>query len=136
MRVMGREYGAVFRRKVYNLYNRLPYKARRVFSAAARMVPSEYILGREFRVTNHELGSMEALSLEELRSAQLQRLVSILVHALDTTEYYREAFRNQGISKNDVLDRPLDALLQLPLVDKALIRERYHEFVSSDKDSM
>ena len=72
------------------------------------------------------------LSTDELRAQQLKKLRSLLRDAAENVPYYRALFQKLGASPDDF--RELSDLVQLPVLEKATIRERFEEFVHPRHD--
>ncbi len=63
---------------------------------------------------------------DRIRAWQLERLQSIVRHAMESTEGYRELYRQAGVSAEDV--QSLDDLRHLPLVTKEMLRDNLEAF--------
>lgn len=74
------------------------------------------LIGRQFARHLRELERAQWLSPEELRVRSDERLERLLRHAADNVPFYRDAYRQLGLSPNDL--RHLDDLTQLPIVSK------------------
>jgi phenylacetate-CoA ligase len=68
-------------------------------------------------------------SPESIQSAQWQELAALLKHAYATTAFYRQAMDEAGV-KPDAIHSPSD-LARLPVLDKATVRARLADLVSS-----
>jgi len=65
-----------------------------------------------------------------LRELQVQRLRTLLLHVAGHVPYYRQVFRDSGFNPATVTG--LDALEQLPLLTKGLIRAHLEDFKADD----
>lgn len=91
---------------------------------------------RFFGRTLDHLESMKRLAQApraEVEAFQQARLRRLLLHAYDKVPYYRETLAAAGVVKKGRLD--LDNFTRLPLLDKALIRERFDDLNASDAAS-
>jgi len=79
-----------------------------------RWHPSAYRYMREFR-------KYEYAPIETIRAVQWQRLKDLLQHATEHVPYYRELFRNEGISVADI--RSPEDFARIPVLSKAALRD-------------
>ena len=70
------------------------------------------------------------LSPSEIGRRQLERVRDLLRHAEQHVPYYRELFRDVGVSSRDI--RSLQDFAQLPVLTKTIIRERGTDLVRDD----
>lgn len=71
-------------------------------------------------------------SREEIAALQWDRLQTVLKHAYNTTDYYRSLFDAAGITPADI--RTPEDFAQLPILDKATVRDNRDRMVSSAFD--
>jgi phenylacetate-CoA ligase len=69
-----------------------------------------------------EIRAHPALAHAAVRRLQFERLSRLLAHAESNVPYYTELFRSLGITSADV--RSLDDFARLPVLTKAIVRER------------
>lgn len=79
-----------------------------------------------------DIADAPRLPADDARALQLRLLGRLLDHAERTVPYYRELFREQGITARDV--RTLDDFARLPVLTKDIIRERGADMVSEAAD--
>ena len=77
-----------------------------------------------------EIEAAPRLSRVEIDRRQLERVRELLRHAEQHVPYYRELFRNIGVSSRDI--RSLHDFAQLPVLTKTIIRERGADLVRDD----
>src|SRR5512146_145741 len=65
---------------------------------------------------------------ERLDSLRVTKLRALLTHCERRVPFYRDMMRRVGMRADDV--RGLDALTHLPVIDKAMIKRDYEQFVS------
>ena len=124
------------RRKLFNLYNKLPYSAKTTVSNLGKIIPSKYIYGKNFTFTLNRIRETEywsKLALNNLRSRELRR---ILLHAYNSTKYYKKQMSEKGISEKSINESPEEVLKGLDFTDKRLIRDKSAEFMSDKKISI
>ncbi len=76
------------------------------------------------------LAKSERFSLEQLKRYQDERVAFIIKHAVEKVPYYRNLFRELGLTPEDVRD--VESLKYIPPITKDIVRERFEEFVSED----
>jgi len=94
---------------------------------AARIDRHRY--GGRFRAALDRLVEMEEWEGDEIRAFQDAQLRSIVQHAYDRTRYYRKLFDEERLKPADV--RSVDDLPKIPILTKAIIRERAPELLSA-----
>ena len=72
---------------------------------------------------NQHLDAAEQMSLDELRSVQLERLKVSVKHAYDNVPYYRKSFAEAGVHPDDITS--LDDVRKLPFTRKSDLRDNY-----------
>jgi phenylacetate-CoA ligase len=93
-----------------------------VFGATHRLRGSRSLeIFREIRKT-------PGVSLDEAKRLQMERLRELLEHAASSVPYYREVFRDRGLSPRDI--RSVEDLALLPVLTKEIVRERADDLVS------
>ena len=65
----------------------------------------------------------ETMSLDELRSVQLERLQNVVAHVVQNNPWQRAQFEKAGVGAQDI--RSLDDLTSVPLMDKETFRDTY-----------
>jgi len=124
------------RRKIFNLYNELPFQMKRLFSIGTRIIPSRYIYGRNYFDTYHMIKKTEFLPQQELSKLRDEKLRNILLHAYHTTSFYRREMVMRGIDESDIQKSPEGVLKQLDFTDKELVRENPEGFISKKKEAI
>lgn len=77
-----------------------------------------------------EIGTIPQLARERIDALQLDRLRALLAHAERHVPYYRELFRELSITSRDI--DSLEALAQLPILTKEIIRARWRDLIRED----
>ena len=70
----------------------------------------------------HEYQRLEFAPLDAVERIQLQRLKRILEHAAANVPYYRETFRERGMTIGEI--RSLEDLRQIPILTKDILKEQ------------
>ena len=124
------------RRKLFNLYNKLPYSAKTTVSNLGRIIPSKYIYGKNYTLTLNRIRQTEYWSKSDLNNLRSRRLQRILLHAYKTTTYYKKQMYEKGISEKSIIASPEEVLKRLDFTDKRLITDKSAEFLSYKKNSI
>jgi len=90
---------------------------------------AQRLKGRDFPAAMRRGLENQILSLGELRALQLRKARALIQHAYQTVPYYREAFAKAGLTSDGIQDW-VD-FKSLPLLTKDLLRENYHDFLST-----
>jgi phenylacetate-CoA ligase len=77
-----------------------------------------------------EIENAPFLPPENVRENQFQQLSALLSHAENHVPYYREMFRNLGITSRDI--RSFSDFSRLPVLTKDIVRERQCDLVRDD----
>ena len=75
----------------------------------------------------------ESLPYAELNELQNQRAIDHARFAFEHTAFYREFYRSAGFTSADLRDPA--AFIELPVVDKTMVRERNSEFISDEANA-
>lgn len=102
-----------------HLWDATPVPVKRAFAPLARVVPTRWWLGGEFRRTMFFLKESERWSADEVRAYQLENVNKILRLAYEKTAYYRQSFDAVGFDPSNFTS--LDQLRQLPTIDRGTI---------------
>jgi len=121
------------RRKIFNIYNKMPYALKAVFSMIGHFIPKGVLFGHEFKKVARMIKQSEYLPHNILADKRDQDLCQILLHAYKTTKYYAEELKNKGFVEKDILTSPYQVLQEISLIDKSTIRDNYQHFVSNIK---
>jgi len=124
------------RRKILNVYNRIPYWCKEHFSHIFRIIPHKYLLGRDYISTLKLLRETEFQPVRKLVDFQNSELREVLLHSYRSTIYCKRKMDEKGISDKDILRSPLEVLRELEFTDKNLIRDNFREFLSDTRDSV
>ena len=122
------------RRKLFNIYNRLPFSIKTVFSHAGRIVPSSYIYGRNFTNDLEMIKKTEFWSRQDLNDLRSSKLQKTLLHAYRTTKYYRQDMDNKGMNEHFIVKSPEAVLENLSFTNKELIIGKPEDFLSENKN--
>ena len=133
---MAKQVFSIFRRKLYNAYNVLPYPLKSAVSLTGNLVPKRILFGKEFQRMLRMIKESEYLNKEMIQRKQKEQLSQILLHAYRTTEYYGNELRGMNISEKDILNAGSELLFQIPFVDKSTIRDNYPKFLSTTKEEL
>ena len=124
------------RRKVFNLYNKLPYGIKKTASCVGKIIPTVSILGKSYKDTLRFIKHTEHMSREELELLSNSRLIHLLQHARRTTRYYRNRMESIGIRDDRDLIKPKEVLTKLGFIDKRLMTDNFNDFLSNEKNSI
>jgi phenylacetate-CoA ligase len=91
----------------------------------------ERMSGRRILQTMEELLRTQWLSRDELDAIQRRRLQALLEYVSQHVPYYRRVFQEIGCEPGDLARDP-ECFRQIPIVDKAYIREHSTEFMTTD----
>jgi phenylacetate-CoA ligase len=69
-------------------------------------------------------------NLHQLEAYQNDKLKSLIVHAYNNVEYYKDLFNRLGLKPKDIKSK--DDLCKLPVLTKADIRNNYNKLISND----
>jgi phenylacetate-CoA ligase len=86
--------------------------------------------GSGFRCAWRELRRSERLDPERLRDIADRKLRRLIDHAYRNVPYYQELFRREGIDPRDI--RGLDDLSGIPILTRAIVRERAEDLLARD----
>ena len=76
----------------------------------------------------NKINRSQWLSMRELELIQLSSLRGLLSHVVQSVPFYRDYFKEQGLTCEDF--KSLDDLDKLPIIDKACINSQLDRFVS------
>lgn len=76
-----------------------------------------------------ELRRTQWLDQDSLKRLQKERLVELMKHVSVNVPFYRDIFADKHLRPEDFVD--LDALRVLPIINKAIIRDHFSQFVSA-----
>ncbi len=88
--------------------------------------------GGKFQQYVSEFRERESFTAEQWRSYQETQLRTLLVHANEHVPYYRNLFRDLPLTTRDLAKFSLDDLEKLPLLTKAILRDRQDEFIADN----
>jgi phenylacetate-CoA ligase len=108
-----------------NLWEGLPRPFKAAFSPLLGAIPVGWLLGRRFRAHLRFVEAAQCWSADEIRAYQLAELRRLLTLAYERTSYYRRAFDTIGFAPLDLRD--VDAVGQLPTIDRRTVREHLAE---------
>lgn len=118
--------------KCLRVYHKSPARLQHVFSSCYGLSKVLRERNPEFRYFRSLLYRTEALSLEELRQLQQDRLRELVTHAFSNVPYYREVFRERGLRPKDIGSAA--DLHKLPLLDKTTVTKRMRDLVARNAD--
>ena len=84
--------------------------------------------GRNFSTFYESFKKSEFLSMEDLKSLQLEKLKKLSSHAYQTVPYYKKKFNSIGFEPNDL--KILDDIKQIPSLSKKQLKENYESLIS------
>ncbi|MEM4407440.1 MAG: hypothetical protein QXI19_01710 [Candidatus Caldarchaeum sp.] len=108
----------------------LPAQLKALGKSLLARVPFTWYMDAEFRRFFRWLQKTQWLSLEELRRIQGEKLVSLMHHAYDKVPFYREVMQEKQLKPSDFSD--LNALTQLPIIDKKFVKQHAHDLLALD----
>jgi phenylacetate-CoA ligase len=124
------------RRKCYNLYNKLPYSVRSTISNLGKIIPRECIYGKDFSLTLDRIKQTEYWPIYDLDNLCNRKLSEILLHAYNTTRYYRKQIIDKRITERAIIESPEEVLKALGFTNKRLMTDNLDEFLSDRKDTV
>ena len=135
MRVPGRDFllfqnesmNRAFTKK--NLWEALPAPAKMTIGRVAGLFPPRLLLGGTYRKWEALVRGAESWDADQIREFQLQRIREICGHARENSRYYAAIFSDAGFDADNI--GSLEALRQLPLIDKHTINARADEIVTA-----
>lgn len=77
-----------------------------------------------------EIEPIPKLARERIDALQIDRLQALLAHAERHVPYYRELFRELSVTSREI--DSLEALAQLPILTKEIIRSRWKDLIRED----
>lgn len=89
--------------------------------------------GRDFKRVYGFLQESRRWSIERLEDYKLDRIKTLLEHAVNHVPYYRELFQQQGIDHRDV--KTLADFSQLPILTREILRSRLEDLKADNFDS-
>jgi len=125
---------AGIRKKIYNIYNKLPVSARNILSKTIKSVPPRYIFGKEFIETLRTTKKTEFWSKDKISKLREDKLKWLLLHSYHTTKYYRQKFQEKGIKDTDIIRCPGKILSNMGFINKQVLYENPKEFISKHKN--
>lgn len=93
---------------------------------------TERLRGSRVLAVLHEIELEPNRPPEEVRERQWSSTQALLAHAERHVPYYREMFSSLGIQSRDVRD--FDDFAQLPILTKAIVREREDDLIAENLD--
>lgn len=82
----------------------------------------------DFKSKMDEALQNQTLTREEIRNLQFEKLGELIQHAYHFVPYYRDTFKQNGISPQDI--RSWEDFEKLPILTKAEVREYNLQFLS------
>ena len=82
----------------------------------------------DFKIKMDEAMQNQTLTREEIRNLQFKKLGELIQHAYHFVPYYRDTFKQIGLSPQDI--RTWEDFEKLPILTKAQVREYNQQFLS------
>lgn len=105
----------------------IPYWAKRPF---ARFIRNRLICNHTFLDTYQMLENADRMSESEKEQLQLNKLKSVLKHAYENTQYYRNLFDENGFDYNGVTK--ISDIQKLPLLRREMLAENLEQLSATD----
>lgn len=115
---------------IRKINEQMPYWMKRPFS---RIIRRKLIENSVFSEQYGALVEADAMDEEEKSRRQKELLEKTLAHAYEHTDYYRRLFDQVGLRLGYV--DPLEALADIPVLTKELLRENYNALQADDIDN-
>lgn len=114
----------------FSVYEKLPVPLQNLACSlhGFRMRRERY--NQKFREALGLLEESQWWSLAEQEAYRDERLREVIRHAYETVPYYREVFDERKLTPGDI--QTADDLVKLPILEKAVIRERFQDLLSRD----
>src|SRR5262249_25716791 len=111
-------------------YGVVPYPVVGYLKRLALQLPLPHILSAGVRRARAELRATEWIDAENLRALADAKVRRLVTHAYASVPYYREVFDRERIDPRDI--RGVDDLPHLPVLTKAIVRERLKDLKAHD----
>lgn len=111
------------------LYMDLPPGIRKLLGKIFRYTPRKYLYGRHFLERRSFLDEAQYWSEEQIENYQRDNLRSILIHAYETTRFYKRIFDERNFNPY-TFDSYTDLQI-LPFIDKDIIRKNITDLIST-----
>jgi len=111
-------------------YGAAPYPVVLYLKRLALQLPLPLILSAGVRRARAELRATEWIDAERLRSLADAKVRRLIAHVYASVPYYREVFDRERIDPREI--RGVDDLPRLPMLTKAIVRERFADLRAHD----
>lgn len=116
-----------------NLWENLPTSIKSGVGRIAGLVPTQVLLGKDFRDWLDIARSTDTWSLDEVAKYTQDQVASTCMHAFEHSSYYRSQFQQVGFDPN--ADDIVEELKKLPLIDKHTINQHQDGLLTVPADS-
>ncbi|MAT39915.1 MAG: hypothetical protein CL946_09965 [Ectothiorhodospiraceae bacterium] len=111
---------------IYSFYRSLPAPLRSVLDAGYYLVPESMKRSRSLKAYLAEYRETQWYTQEQLHEYQTQRLRTLLTYAARAVPFYKELIDSSALEAGE--SEPWLVLRQLPVVDKAFLKNRMGDF--------
>ena len=118
------------RRKIFNLYNKIPYRIKKKLALSEKIIPYNIVFGKKYKKILFKIKSFEYLSRNALDIIINKGLSDILLYAFNNTSYYSNNFKKAGLSKRMLFEAPRESLAKIEFVNKRIMMDRFNEFLA------
>ena len=95
---------------------------------------TDVLSGKNVLEHYHQLKETQWYSEHQMKSFQLKKLKSLLIHCFDNVPFYRNIMEQQNIRPKNAVS--LDILEQFPVIDKEVVKDNYNEFIPENIKSI
>ena len=120
------------RRKIFNLFNDMPYEMKVLFSNLSKYVPRKYIFGKKYEKYLNFIRKTDKYNQKKINEIEEIELSKILLHAYKKSKLYSEIINSIGADEKEIINYPKDILNKLPFTDKKFIQNHYNELITKD----
>ena len=118
---------------IKKIYKKMPTSICNVLDWGYGLVPRSVKYGSSYRIFLRQLREKERWTKEEVQSVQLKNLRNLLIHAYETTEYYKDVF--DQVQFNPYLFSHFEELVRIPPIDKECVQENLKKMLSNKYSS-
>ncbi len=110
----------------------MPDSLKRGVGSVLGAIPSQYLLGGQFRRNLAFIHESDRWSDDRIRDHQFQQLQRVLISAYQNTSYYHATFDSAGFHPNDF--REPEDIRRLPTIDKNTVQGHLNEMCAVSPD--
>jgi phenylacetate-CoA ligase len=116
-----------------NIWENMPGSAKKIAGYMLRIIPPEYLVGKNYRRMLEFLSSSQWWSKDEQYAYQLTETKRILSLAYDKSKFYKNVFNSIDFKPDDL--KCLEDLKELPVIDKQIVIDNLEDMLTVSLDS-